>query len=284
MPAHPQEDAEFSVDKPPVFCYVFSRFKRLFGSSDRKGKGEDGLKLRQTFIILTILLSLPYAAGADIYRYVDKDGVLHFTNTGGGQNQRRVYAEPAQIKVIPPSAAQERTVSLPGTFLSTYSEIIHEACGKHGVDPALVHAIVKVESDFNATAVSRKGAMGLMQLMPQTAADMNVKNTFNPTENIAGGVKYIRYLLDRYEGNLELVLAAYNAGETNVKKWGTIPPFSETRQYVKKVLAIYNNGALLIPTSYTVYIGYGSDGTLLLTDNPSNHQSHAFTRKMHKSL
>jgi len=241
------------------------------------------LKARWTFISLTVLLSLPYSAGADIYQYVDKNGVLHFTNTGGGKDHRRVSEEPTQIKVTPPDA-ETRAASPSGTYLSTYSDIIHEACNKHGVDPALVHAIVKVESDFNAYAVSRKGAMGLMQLMPQTAVDMDVKNTFNPSENIAGGVKYIRYLLDRYEGNLQLALAAYNAGETNVKKWGTIPPFTETRQYVKKVLAVYNGGSLTIPTSYTVYVGYGSDCTLLLTDNPSGHQNRTYTRKVRKNL
>src|SRR5512144_1339727 len=90
-----------------------------------------------------------------------------------------------------------------------YHEYINTACEKYGVDPSLVHALVKVESGYNTFALSSKGAMGLMQLMPQTATDMNVKNSFSPQDNVEGGVRYLRYLLDRYEGNISLALAAY---------------------------------------------------------------------------
>ena len=152
------------------------------------------------------------------------------------------------------------------------------------MDPSLVHAIVKVESDFNPFAISRKGAMGLMQLMPQTASTLNVRNTFSPHENVEGGVKYLRYLLDRYEGNLSLALAAYNAGETAVKKWGTIPPFKETQDYVKKIMHIYNGGGKTFAPRYTIYVGTGADGTILLTDNPSNHPDKKLHRKLGQSL
>jgi soluble lytic murein transglycosylase len=231
-----------------------------------------------------MLVSLPLAGGADIYQYTDEQGVLHFTNVGGGKSHRRIAPEPKRIAVAQPSAAGESRPSSPSTFSSTFSDIINDACDKHGVDPALVHAIVKVESDFNAYAVSRKGAMGLMQLMPQTAVELNVRNSFNPSENIYGGVKYLRYLLDRYEGNLQLALAAYNSGETNVRKWGTVPPFPETQQYVKKILRIYNGNCKTPTPRYTIFVGYGTDGTLVLTDNPSNHKSKKFTRKAQNNL
>lgn len=239
--------------------------------------------------LIVLLLGLPLAAGADIYQYTDGNGVLHFTNTGSGKRARVVAREPQ--RTAPKERAAAENEPLPSgnprpsnIILSSYSDIIHDACGKHGVDPALVHAIVKVESDFNVYAVSRAGAMGLMQLMPQTAAEMNVRNSFNPAENIHGGVKYLRYLLDRYEGNLKLALAAYNSGETSVKRWGTVPPFRETQQYVRKVLRLYNGTSDIPAPRYTIYMGYSNDGTILLTDNPSNHPSKTFTRRTAKNL
>ena len=105
-----------------------------------------------------------------------------------------------------------------------------------------------------------------------------------PDENIEGGVKYLRYLLDRYEGNLSLTLAAYNSGETAVKKWGTIPPFKETQDYVKKVLRIYNGTGNTFAPRYTIYIGAGADGSILLTDNPVNHPDKKLRRKTGQSL
>ena len=107
------------------------------------------------------------------------------------------------------------------------------------LDPRFVQAVVAVESNYNPKAVSRKGAQGLMQLMPKTAKQYGVKDAFNPVQNVEGGARHLRYLLDRYGGNLELTLAAYNAGETAVEKHGGIPPFPETRDYVNKVLALY---------------------------------------------
>lgn len=236
---------------------------------------------------MLVLLCLPLStAFADIYQYVDDKGVVHFSNMGGGKGSRRVAREPARITVIQPRNAEDTSTTL---YSSDYTEIINDACDRHGVDPALVHAVVKVESDFNAYALSRKGAMGLMQLMPQTATELNVRNSFNPVENIHGGVKYLRYLLDRYEGNIRLALAAYNSGENAVKRWGTIPPFRETQRYVKKVLALYNgdtSGSVSTRPSqrYTIFVGTDNDGTLLLTDNPSNHPKKKFRRNTGRAL
>ncbi len=229
-------------------------------------------------------------ASADIYQYVDEKGVVNFTNVPTGSKPRaKVHRESkspgiaaAVAKTARPASETDRKRS--ANLSSVYSEFIDSACEKYGVDPSLVHAVVKVESDFNPFAVSRKGARGLMQLMPQTASDLNVGNSFSPRDNIEGGVKYLRSLLDKYEGNVRLALAAYNAGETSVKKWGTVPPFKETRDYVKKIMKLYNGEETNFAPRQTIYVGYTPDGVLLFTDNPSNHQGRQLRQKMHRNL
>jgi soluble lytic murein transglycosylase-like protein len=119
---------------------------------------------------------------------------------------------------------------------SQFDALIQNSSERYGVDPALVRAVVKAESNFNQSARSPKGAQGLMQLMPDTARLYNIVNAYDPTENIEGGVQHLRLLLDRYRGDLRLALAAYNAGIQAVEKYGGIPPFAETREYVKRVL------------------------------------------------
>ncbi|MCK9419253.1 MAG: lytic transglycosylase domain-containing protein [Nitrospirae bacterium] len=238
-------------------------------------------------IALLFFLCRPRAGMADIYQYTDKNGVVHFSNVGVGSAKKykrlksTVTAE-QRMKTQARSSAASRTQLSSSNLPSAYIDIINTACSRHGVDPALVHAVVKVESDFNPYALSRKGAMGLMQLMPQTALVMNVGNSFNPHENIDGGVKYLRYLIDRYEGNLRLALAAYNSGETAVKKWGTIPPYRETQNYVQKIMKLYNGEELAFRARHTIYMYYGEDGALTLTDDPSKQNN--FKRKTSKSL
>lgn len=131
--------------------------------------------------------------------------------------------------------AAEKLSRTPG---ARYHKIIRKIANKYGVDPLLVRAVIVAESNYNEKAVSRVGAVGLMQLMPITAKEMGVEDSFNPEHNINGGVKYLKRLLDRYQGNVEYALAAYNAGSRNVRRYKGIPPYAETRNYIKKVCSL----------------------------------------------
>lgn len=117
-----------------------------------------------------------------------------------------------------------------------FSSMVEMVAKEHNVDPKLIRAVIEQESRFNPNAISASGAIGLMQLMPGTARDMGVKDPLNPLENIRGGTKYLSSLLNRYQGNVVLALSAYNAGPTNVNRFGGLPPFRETRNYVKEIV------------------------------------------------
>lgn len=181
--------------------------------------------LLSRFVLLSSLL-LPAVGFADVYVFRDKDGVLNFTNVPTHGGFRRVMRDGPQ----PPAS-----ISSSGD----YDEVIRSVSDRHSIDADLVRAVIKAESDFNSNARSRKGAMGLMQLMPDTARLHNVLNAFDPVDNIEGGVRHLRMLLERYQGDLRLSLAAYNAGSGAVERHGGIPPFVETREYVRRVLHFY---------------------------------------------
>jgi soluble lytic murein transglycosylase-like protein len=179
------------------------------------------------FLSLFPMLWLPTVSVADVYVYKDKQGVLTFTNVPSHQGFRRVIRE------------GNATLSGSGLAASSYEGLIRSASNRHNVDAALIRAIIKVESDFDSSARSHKGATGLMQLMPETARLHNVADLYDPSDNIEGGVRHLKLLLGKYQGDLELSLAAYNAGIKAVEKHGGIPPFAETRDYVKRVLSYY---------------------------------------------
>lgn len=155
--------------------------------------------------------------------------------------------EVSQVAVSAPLQA-ECSVALPNNSNSTTSSkkedilfgtIIQQAADRHQVDPALVRAIIMAESGYNPDAVSKKGAKGLMQLMPKTAEALGVEDSFDPEENVAAGVEYFKKLLNRFDGNVELALAAYNAGSRKVKMYQGVPPFKATKYYIKKVFKYY---------------------------------------------
>lgn len=164
-------------------------------------------------------------ARADIYKWVDRNGITHFTNVPNHKNYRLILRSSRDL--IRSLGGDERR----------YEALIQTLCKKHNVDTALVKAVIKAESDFDPNAVSNKGAQGLMQLMPATARDLQVSDSFDPHENLEGGISYLRRLLDMFNGNLRLAIAAYNAGENAVIANNfQIPPFPETQNYVRKVL------------------------------------------------
>ena len=175
-------------------------------------------------------------ARADIFSFTDERGVVHFTNIPGLDKRYKLIHR--EVRNVVPRSGQ---VWMPSEAdIQRFGGIIQTAASSHGVESALVHAVITAESGYNPNAVSRKGATGLMQLMPDTAKRYGVSNMFDPVENIHGGVRYLRDLLVMFNGNVELAVAGYNAGENAVIRHGNrIPPYAETVHYVPKVIGIY---------------------------------------------
>lgn len=168
-------------------------------------------------------------AFADVFVYKDTNGVLTFTNVPNHTGYRRVIRE-GNVSASAGSGGS-----------TIYEDVIRTISARHSMDTDLVRAVIRAESDFNSNARSHKGAMGLMQLMPETARLHNVADAFDPVDNVEGGVRHLKMLLERYQGNLELSIAAYNAGIGAVEKHRGIPPFAETREYVRRVLRFYDS-------------------------------------------
>jgi soluble lytic murein transglycosylase-like protein len=180
------------------------------------------------FLAFVTALLTPLPARAQIYAWRDVNGTLVVSD--------RKLDEGAMTYVVPEAPGIRATRTATPEYSSMYDSLVQEHASRHALRPELVRAVIQVESGFNPRARSPKGAMGLMQLMPATAKRLGVSNAYDPAENIRGGCKYLRQLLDRYDGDEQLALAAYNAGEGAVDRHGrNIPPFQETREYVKKV-------------------------------------------------
>ena len=177
---------------------------------------------------------------ADIYMFKDANGVVHFTNIPNGDKRYRMVRKEESTSDYARAAGLPQYVLPTAALIRQYTPLIETAAKHHGVDVALVHAVITAESGYNPKAVSRAGAQGIMQLMPDTARRFGVQNSFDPEQNIHGGVKYLSALLAMFNGNKELAVAAYNAGENAVIRHGNrIPPYAETAHYVPKVLGLY---------------------------------------------
>jgi len=186
-------------------------------------------------LIATLLMASTVSARPQIYTYVDADGMRHYTDVPDNNRYRLLVMSP-----------HDRTVSGDRYDMALlakagqYDSIIEKAATSASVEPNLLRAVIVVESGFNSRAVSKRGAVGLMQLMPATAARFGVSNAFDPRQNVHGGARYLKFLIDRFGQDLKLALAAYNAGEDAVdRNGGQIPPFTETMAYVPRVLKIY---------------------------------------------
>ncbi|MCW7754972.1 lytic transglycosylase domain-containing protein [Desulfobotulus sp. H1] len=184
-------------------------------------------KYGKVFSLVSLFCLFSSTCFSDIYMYVDEKGVVRFTNAPTS----------SRYKVFLKEEGGDRNDSMgPLTF---YDENIKIAADYHGIDPLLVKAVVRVESSFNPLAVSPKGAKGLMQLMPSTIKDLGVKDPFNPRENIMAGTRYLRMMLDVFDQDTELALAAYNAGPSNVRRYEGVPPFRETQDYIRRVFSFW---------------------------------------------
>jgi soluble lytic murein transglycosylase-like protein len=197
----------------------------------------------------------------------------------------RVVVGSSGRKVIVNENSAQRTRRLSGPLVpapdTDLQPLIDRHSGNQNLDPKLVQAVIQAESGYNSRALSNKGAMGLMQLMPATASLLNVQNPYDPDDNIRGGTRYLRQMLDRFAGRVELAVAAYNAGPRAVERHGGVPPFSETREYVRRVLSLYRgadvglpglSNSLVTPSSgirRKAYLVRGPNNRLLLTTSIS---------------
>ena len=198
---------------------------------------------RVGLIVAAAGLIAPLTAAANIYSFKDDAGVTHFSNLPHlDKRYKLVYKIPESWKTRP----NAWTPNFPKSVdIGKLVPVIDNAARTHGVDPRLVHAVIRAESGYNERAQSNKGALGLMQLIPATAERMGVKDVFDPVDNIFGGTRYLSYLIKLFNGDVELALAGYNAGENAVVRHGNrIPPFAETQAYVPKVLAFYRSPEL----------------------------------------
>ncbi len=199
--------------------------------------------LRLIGALWIVLLAFP--AQAQIYKFVDENGVTHYTN------RKPLVRGPYKVMNFKCQNCQQKRVDWHRVPLNLrdFSRETASAARRHGVDEALVRAIIHAESWYNRTAVSHAGAQGLMQLMPQTASRYGVKSLFNAAQNIDAGVRHLRFLLEMFENDYALASAAYNAGENAVKRYGGVPPYKETKNYVDRVRILRRRYASAIRNS-----------------------------------
>ncbi|MFQ5720118.1 MAG: lytic transglycosylase domain-containing protein [Acidobacteriota bacterium] len=215
-----------------------------------------------TLVALLAALAVVTGVRADtIYRREGGSGPAVLTNIP--QVGREWRTRPDRTRENRPARVERRVATV-----RPYDDAIHRIAAHYEVDPRLVHAIIEVESGYDARAVSSRGAVGLMQVMPDTAREVGILNPGDPYANIVAGVRHLRDLLDRYEGDVDLALAAYNAGAGAVRRHGGVPPYQETRRYVERVRRIYDGpGRVVRRREFTRYVD--GSGTLVITQFPA---------------
>ncbi|HLG21515.1 MAG TPA: transglycosylase SLT domain-containing protein [Candidatus Manganitrophaceae bacterium] len=217
--------------------------------------------------ILFFVLSGPLdALSMEVFQYVDSAGTIHFSNVPTDTRYKRLQP------------GEKATFYIEKETRQKVEGIIEREARGVGIEPALIKAVVKAESDFDVNAVSSAGALGLMQLMPDTAFDLGLSDPFDPEENIRGGVRHIRYLLDLFNQDITLSLAAYHAGARNVMKYGKVPPFEETRLYVEKVQRLYRKYLGKSAPGRWIYVGHRPNGEIFYTNHPERYPQMTFTK------
>ena len=218
-------------------------------------------------IFLFILMLIPIRVfPMEVFQYIDQSGTIHFTNVPTDPRYRRLRG------------IQKKTPYVGRDHRQKLYQFIEREAAEQGMEPALIKAVIQAESDFNVAAVSSAGALGLMQLMPATAAELRLADPFDPEENIRGGVRYLRSLMAIFNNDLVLALAAYHAGAGNVLKYGRIPPFDETQVYVERVLRFYKSYLGKAPRKMYVYRGTRPTGEIVYTNRPDQYSNLALTR------
>jgi soluble lytic murein transglycosylase-like protein len=195
--------------------------------------------MRIAIILLTLFISNEVMA--DIYKFTDTDGRVYYTDEPRHGLYKRIIKSKT-LKYSIPNNYHPKVHAFSGANKKRFAELIEQVAYRHNVDAKLVHAVIQTESAYNSTAQSPKGAVGLMQLMPDTARRFGVTDRNDPDQNVDGGTRYLKHLINLFNPNLDLAVAAYNAGENAVIRYNnSIPPYPETQNYVKQVLALYNH-------------------------------------------
>lgn len=191
----------------------------------------------EALVVCALLCGVVGVTRAEVYKYIDEDGVVHYTNVPTDPRYKRIASDGrAKVRLRP--SARYTQIFIPKSVMD-YNDFIQEGSRRYNIPEPLIRAVIAVESANNPDAISEAGAQGLMQLMPATAVEMGVQEVFDPRQNILGGTRYLRTLANTFSGDLVLTLAAYNAGHQAVFRYMGIPPFDETQHYVRQVLHLY---------------------------------------------